>query len=81
MSTTNPKRPRDANQLAKSIVDLATGEAEEIDPNEGKDPNAVALGRKGGLIGGKARAEKLTAKQRSEIAQIAANARWKKKTD
>lgn len=78
--TKKPKRPRDANQLAKSIVDLTTGETEEEAPEdlEGKDPAAVALGRKGGLKGGKARAEKLTKKQRSEIAKIAANARWKK---
>ena len=75
----NPKRPRDANQLAKRIVDLTTGDAAEADPNEGKDPNAVALGRKGGLKGGKARAEKLTAKERSDIAKKAAKARWKKK--
>ena len=72
----NPKRPRDTNLLAKSIVDLSTGAAVDPDPNEGKDPNAVALGRKGGLIGGKARAAKLTAKQRSDIAKKAAKARW-----
>ena len=74
-----PTRPRDTNQLAKSIVDLATG---EIDPapieNKEKNPAAVALGRLGGLKGGKARAEKLTAKKRSEIAKKAAKARWKK---
>ena len=77
-----PKRPRDANQLAKSIVDLTTGEAEEETPEEdleGKDPAAVALGRKGGLKGGKARAEKLTKEERSEIARKAAKARWKDK--
>ena len=75
----NPKRPRDTNQLAKSIVDLTTGETQDPDPYKGKDPAAVELGRKGGLKGGKARAEKLSAEQRSEIAQIAARARWKKK--
>jgi len=75
---TKPKRPRDTNQLAKSIVDLTTGEAEEENPDEGKDPAAVALGRKGGLKGGKARATKLTPEQRSEIARLAAEARWKK---
>ena len=74
-----PKRPRDANQLAKSIVDIATGEAEEeTSIDDGKDPAAVALGHKGGLKGGKARAEKLTPEQRSEIARKASNARWKK---
>ncbi len=73
-----PKRPRDANQLAKSIVDLATGEVEEETRDEGKGPSAVALGRIGGKKGGKARAEKLTPEQRSEIARLAAIARWKK---
>lgn len=74
-----PKRPRDTNQLAKRIVDLSTGQAEEEDPDEGKDPAAVALGRKGGLKGGKARAKKLSAEQRKEIAKKAAAARWAKK--
>jgi hypothetical protein len=72
------KRPRDPNQLGKLIVDLATGEAKEPDPDEGKDPAAVALGRKGGLKGGKARAAKMTAKERSEAAAKAAEARWKR---
>jgi hypothetical protein len=52
--STKPKRPRDANQLAKLIADIATGEAELPKTDEGKDPAAVALGRKGGLKGGKA---------------------------
>lgn len=73
-----PKRPRDTNQLAKSIVDIATGEAEDKNPNAGKDPAAVALGKKGGLVGGKKRAEKLSSERRSEIAKKAAAARWKK---
>jgi hypothetical protein len=72
------KRPRDPNQLGKLIVDLATGEAEEPNPDEGKDPAAVALGRKGGLKGGKARAVKMTAEQRRESARKAAEARWRK---
>jgi hypothetical protein len=72
------KRPRDPNQLGKLIVDLAIGEAQEPDPDEGKDPAAVALGRKGGLKGGKARASKLTAQQRSDAARRAAQARWSK---
>jgi hypothetical protein len=75
-----PARPKDANQLAKSIVDLATGETDPAPvKNSGKNPAAVALGRLGGLKGGKARAESLTAKKRSEIAKKAAVARWKKK--
>src|ERR1700722_2739477 len=73
----NPKRPRDTNQLAKFIVDLATGEQTEPKPAEtGKDPAAVALGRKGAIKGGKARAESLTAKRRLEISIKAAKTRW-----
>lgn len=71
------KRPRDPNQLAKLIVDIATGEVEDPDPDAGKDPAAVALGRKGGLKGGKARASRMTAEERSESARRAAQARWK----
>jgi hypothetical protein len=76
----NKKRPRDANQLAKSIVDIATAETEDREPTpeeQGKDPAAVSLGRRGGLKGGKARAKKLTAKRRTDIAKAAAKARWK----
>ena len=57
-------------------MDLATGEATEPDPDEGKDPAAVALGRKGGLKGGKARAAKMTPEQRTVAAKKAARARW-----
>ena len=73
------KKPRDLNQLAKAIVDEATGQPQDEDKpdeNEGKNPAAVALGRLGGLKGGKARAEKLTKEQRSEIAKKAARSRW-----
>jgi hypothetical protein len=63
-----PKCPRDPNQLAKFITDLATGEAEEPNKDE-TDPNVVELGRRGGLVGGKARANKLTPEQRTEIAK------------
>ena len=76
--SSKPKRPRDPNQLAKLIVGIATGEVDDKNPEAGKDPAAVALGRKGGLKGGKARATKLTPEQRKEIAQLAAQARWKK---
>lgn len=75
------KRPRDANQLAKAIVDIATGEVEDRKPTpeeQGKDPAAVSLGRKGGLKGGKARAEKMSAEERSAIAKKAAATRWRK---
>lgn len=77
-----PKRsskPRDLNALAKRIVDEATGEA--VPEDSGKDPAAVALGRKGGLKGGRARAAKLSAKRRSEIARKAALRRWSQKRD
>jgi hypothetical protein len=70
------KRPRDPNQLGKLIMDLATGEAKEIPDDAGKDPAAVALGRKGGLKGGKARAANMTAEERTEAARTAAKARW-----
>jgi hypothetical protein len=70
------KRSRDSNELGRQIVDEATGAAEPFDPDAGKDPAAVALGRKGGLKGGKARAAKLTPEQRSEAARKAARARW-----
>ena len=71
------KRPRDASQLAKLIVDMATGEAPaDTVTEDGKNPAAVALGRLGGLKGGKARAAKLTKPQRKEIASKAAKARW-----
>src|SRR3972149_4521503 len=69
------KRPKDSNLLAKSIVDEATGV--ETEGQQEKNPAAVALGRLGGLKGGKARAEKLSAKRRSEIAKVAALTRWK----
>lgn len=70
------KRPRDVNELARQLVDEATGEEPKYDPDEGKDPAAVALGRKGGLKGGKARAAKMTPEQRSEAARHAARKRW-----
>lgn len=82
MSTKQPKRPRDPNQLGKLIVDIATGDVEDYTPptpeEEGKSPHAVALGRLGGQKGGKARAAALTAEERVEVARIAATARWKK---
>jgi hypothetical protein len=76
-----PKRsstPRDLNQLAKLITDQATGPAppELASREDGKNPAAVALGRLGGLKGGKARAEKLSERKRKQIAKKAAAARW-----
>jgi len=80
MSKTRPPRPRDMNQLAKRIVDLSVGEESEEQPVEReKNPHAVALGKLGGQHGGKARAERLTAAKRSQIARVAARSRWDKK--
>jgi hypothetical protein len=78
MPNRSSKRPRDINLLAKFLTDVATGQAELPKTDEGKEPAAVALGRKGGLKGGRARAEKLSAKQRAEIAKKAAKTRWQK---
>src|SRR5438105_6405830 len=75
-----PKRPRDPNQLAKLIVDISTGQAQEQDPAEGKNAAAVALGRLGGVKGGRARAKKLSRVERVAIAQNAAKTRWAKTT-
>ena len=70
-----PKRPRDLNELAKAIVDEATGNAPKPEPDT-RDPSAVALGAKSASKGGKARASKLSPEQRSEIARKAAAKRW-----
>jgi len=72
-----PRRPKDQNQLAKLLVDQLTGSTEKTPKDKpAKNPAAVALGRLGGLKGGKARAAKLSAKKRKEIAQKAAKSRW-----
>jgi hypothetical protein len=76
MPNRSSKPPRDVNSLAKFIADLATGQVELPKTDEGKDPAAVALGRKGGLKGGKARAASMSAKQRSDVAKKAAKTRW-----
>jgi hypothetical protein len=72
-----PKRPRDLNQLAYRIVQEATGTAPPPKPEKPKNPAAVALGKLGASKGGQARAVKLSAKKRSEIAKKAAKARWR----
>ena len=69
------KRPADVIGNAVRVMRVATGEEEEEFVDDGKDPAAKALGAKGG----KARAEKLTAEERKEIARKAAAARWRKK--
>jgi hypothetical protein len=75
--TKKQKMPRDPMQRAKLTIDLATGEAEPESAPQ-KDPASVELGRRGGLIGGKRRAEKLSPERRSEIARMAATKRWEK---
>jgi hypothetical protein len=73
------KRPRDPAQLAKLMIDIASGEVEDREPEpplNGKDAAAVRLGRRGGLKGGKARAATMTPEQRSAGARKAAMARW-----
>jgi len=75
-----PRRSsKDENELAKSIVDqiIAETESEDFDKEKPqKNPAAVALGRLGGLKGGKARFNALTPEQRKEIAKKAAEKRW-----
>ena len=73
------KNIRDVNVLASNIVEQATGEPSPKPEDSKKNPAAVALGRLGGLKGGKARASKLSPEQRKEIAQKAAKTRWNKK--
>jgi hypothetical protein len=76
------KRPLDVNLIAKQIVEEATTEVSpppEPKPVKEKNPAAVALGRMGGLKGGKARAKSLSPEKRKEIAQQAALKRWKNK--
>lgn len=81
------KKRLDINELAAAVVSEATdpeaaeGQEEDQPDLEGKNPAAVALGRLGGLKGGKARARKLTKEERSEAARKAALARWKKHHD
>lgn len=73
MVTKRRKRPRDPIQLAKLIGDIATGQTDDF-----PECDENVMGRPGGLKGGKARAKSLTPEQRSDIARIAAAARWKK---
>jgi hypothetical protein len=75
------KEPGDYNLNAARIVAIATGQeppkpAKPAKPPTKKNPHAVALGRKGGKVGGKARAASLTAAERKAIAVKAARARW-----
>lgn len=67
---------KDVNQIAAQIVSEAIGAGLEL---KDKNPAAVALGRMGGLKGGKARAEALSPEKRKKIARKAAKARWSEK--
>jgi hypothetical protein len=73
-----PASFKDANEIAFSIVQQATGQVPKVEPPAVKNPAAVTLGRLGGLKGGKARADSLTPAKRKAIAKKAAAARWKK---
>ena len=81
---TRSSKPRehDFTAVARRVVEQAIGEKLDgsplDDPNAGKNPAAVALGKLGGAKGGRARADKLTPEQRTDIARTAASARWKK---
>ena len=77
MMATTSRSKLDVSQLAKRILDEATGDASKTPAPPAKNAAAVALGQLGGKKGGAARAKKLTAEQRSEIAKKAAAARWK----
>ena len=83
MATRRKKRDHDFSVTAFRVVQEATGQSEpdetKIRTAKTKNFDAKELGRRGGLKGGKARAEKLSPEQRKEIAQIAASARWRKK--
>jgi hypothetical protein len=74
-------KKRDVNQIAHAMVEaIAAGEIPaSMRTSDGKNPMAVALGRRGGLKGGPARAANMTATERKESAKIAAEARWSKK--
>ena len=73
MDKGSKKRPRDPNELARFVVDVATGEVDDtVSPKQ-------AATRKAGKVGGQARSKSLTPERRSEIARLAAEARWKKK--
>ena len=77
---TRSSKDHDFTTVARRVVEQAIGEKLDgtplDDPNEGKNPHAVALGRLGGAKGGKARAESLSPRKRKQIAKKAANARW-----
>jgi hypothetical protein len=88
MRRSSKKLPKDPNQLAYKVVQLSTEEPEEQPkvPDQAQAESAISaylslIGKRGGLKGGPARAKKLSAKKRKEIAQKAAKTRWTKKSD
>ena len=72
-----PGKKRDFTQIAKAIIDQVTSDEVLIEEVDTRNPHAVQLSKLGASKGGKARAKKLTAKKRKEIARKAARARWK----
>jgi hypothetical protein len=79
MRDRSSKRPKDPNQLAKLMVDIASGDqADTLLTADGRNAAAVMLGRRGGLKGGTARALKLSSQERSDIAKKAATTRWER---
>ena len=78
MGNAPDRRPRDPNQLGKLMVDIMSGEVQDTISKQKKDPRG--RGRMGGLKGGKARAESLSADERRRIAKDAAKARWGKRS-
>ena len=84
MPKRSSKLPRDPSQISAHIAAVPTGQGSTMVPEpkalaKEKNPAAVALGRLGGIKGGKARAEKLTSEQRKNIATRAAQKRWERK--
>ena len=75
------RRPADVIGNAVKVMRIATGEERESLADDGKDPAAVALGRRGGKKGGAARAANMSPRQREDAARLAASARWRKKDD
>ena len=73
------KGEHDSGFAAFRVVQEAKEQPHSEKPPDGKNPHAVALGRLGGLIGGRARMEKLTPEQRKDIAKKAAQSRWSKR--
>ncbi len=80
----HPKRPKEVNQLAHSLVDLSTqGQPFSMVPEPAFAPNPIseymsAIGRKGGKIGGKRRLATMSREERRKVAKKAAKARWNK---